>query len=186
MFCFLTVPVSIPNSWSGGWTQGIDTFRFARNQAWSWRVHRRTTRSDDRQLSRRVRPGRFRESQRCCRQATASTRFRCAASRTPLRKEHRCRSRRQRTKTIRISGQRYYGDGRQRRCGCRDWFLPSSDNWRLRLCCVAGSSCGLADHSARADVGIFRVAWDYFGSVHVSPILDRPTVDWAPEKPHNP
>ena len=28
----------------------------------------------------------------------------------------------------------------------------------------------------------FEWAWDYFGSVHVSPILDRPTVDWAPEK----
>lgn len=28
----------------------------------------------------------------------------------------------------------------------------------------------------------FEWAWDYFGSVHVSPILDRPTADWAPEK----
>ena len=29
----------------------------------------------------------------------------------------------------------------------------------------------------------FEWAWDYFGSVHVSPVLDRPSVDWAPEKP---
>jgi NADH dehydrogenase len=28
----------------------------------------------------------------------------------------------------------------------------------------------------------FEWAWDYFGSVHVSPVLDRPSVDWAPEK----
>ena len=28
-------------------------------------------------------------------------------------------------------------------------------------------------------------AWDYFGKVQVDPILDRPSVDWAPEKPHN-
>jgi len=28
----------------------------------------------------------------------------------------------------------------------------------------------------------FEWAWDYFGSVHVSPLLDRPIVDWAPEK----
>ena len=27
----------------------------------------------------------------------------------------------------------------------------------------------------------FEWAWDYFGNVHVSPILDRPSVDWAPE-----
>jgi NADH dehydrogenase len=32
----------------------------------------------------------------------------------------------------------------------------------------------------------FEWAWDYFGSVHVSPVLDRPSVDWAPEKPSTP
>lgn len=31
----------------------------------------------------------------------------------------------------------------------------------------------------------FEWAWDYFGRVHVSPILDQPTVDWAPEKTQN-
>ena len=30
----------------------------------------------------------------------------------------------------------------------------------------------------------FEWAWDYFGSVHVSPILDQPTAGWAPE-PHS-
>jgi len=32
----------------------------------------------------------------------------------------------------------------------------------------------------------FEWAWDYFGSVHASPLLDRPIVDWAPEKPSPP
>jgi len=32
----------------------------------------------------------------------------------------------------------------------------------------------------------FEWAWDYFGSVRVSPVLDRPSVDWAPEKPSTP
>jgi len=32
----------------------------------------------------------------------------------------------------------------------------------------------------------FEWAWDYFGSVHVNPVLDRPSVDWAPEKPRTP
>lgn len=32
----------------------------------------------------------------------------------------------------------------------------------------------------------FEWAWDYFGSVHVSPVLDRANVDWAPEKPSTP
>ncbi len=31
----------------------------------------------------------------------------------------------------------------------------------------------------------FEWAWDYFGRVYVSPILDRPTADWAPEKPRD-
>ena len=29
----------------------------------------------------------------------------------------------------------------------------------------------------------FEGAWDYFRSIHLNPILDRPSVDWAPEKP---
>jgi NADH dehydrogenase len=28
----------------------------------------------------------------------------------------------------------------------------------------------------------FEWAWDYFGSVNVDPILDRPSVDWASDK----
>ena len=32
----------------------------------------------------------------------------------------------------------------------------------------------------------FEWAWDYFGSFHVSPVMDRTNVDWAPEKPSTP
>lgn len=32
----------------------------------------------------------------------------------------------------------------------------------------------------------FEWAWEYFGSVNVSPILDRPSVDWAPDKSERP
>lgn len=35
----------------------------------------------------------------------------------------------------------------------------------------------------RAKMGaFFEWAWDYFGSVHVNPVLDRPSVDWAADK----
>jgi hypothetical protein len=39
-------------------------------------------------------------------------------------------------------------------------------------------------HSRRAKLdAFFEWAWDYFGRVHVSPVLDRRSVDWAPEEP---
>ena len=41
--------------------------------------------------------------------------------------------------------------------------------------------------TARAKMeAFFEWAWDYFGSVHVSPVLDRPSVDWAPDRPSTP
>ncbi len=32
----------------------------------------------------------------------------------------------------------------------------------------------------------FNWAWDYFGSVHVNSVLDRPSADWTPQKPTTP